>query len=139
MGIGFGVAGIGDEPAAEGPTFAELGWLALPLGAGSLFLLLTLNALVHRGQGTMYCETGLPGITTWSAGSVCTLALILVAFAALCLGASIGMTPGEEGTLSSEDLAVGAIFALGGWLASVTFVPLRREIRRVRSSLASRR
>lgn len=131
-GFGFGVAGLGTGHTAEEPSFAELGWWVMVLGAGQLFLLLALLALLHRGPGIMYSEVGLPGISTWSAGGVCTLSIMLVAFAGLSLGAWIGTRDGQEGSLGSTDLAAITLWSIGGWVATVAFVPLRRRIRGLR-------
>jgi hypothetical protein len=73
----------------------------------------------------MYCDNGLPGITTWSAGMVTLVAILLVAFAGLSVGASVLAESGR----GREDFVAMTLWALGGWLAAVAFVPLRRKIR----------
>lgn len=134
-GLGFGLAGLG--PAMQEPSFAELGWWAFALGAGQFFVVLAGLALLHRGPGIMYCEAGLPGISTWSAGGVCTISLLIVAFAGVSLGGSLGASYGKQGAVQGGELVTIALWAGGGWLATVAFVPLRRRIRRLREQRSS--
>jgi hypothetical protein len=108
------------------PSIAQLGVWAFALGAGQLFLLLLLLALLHRGPGVMYCAKGFPGITTWSAAMVSVVSILLIAFAGLSLGASFVARPGQ----GREDLVAVTLWALGGWLATVVFVPLRRKLKK---------
>lgn len=73
----------------------------------------------------MHCDKGLPGITTWSAWVVTLVAILLVAFAGLTVGASVLAEQGR----GREDFVAMTLWALGGWLAAIAFVPLRRKIR----------
>lgn len=134
-GVGFGLAGLG--PAVQEPSFAELGAWGFALGAVQVFLVLLLVALFHRGPGIMYCDKGFPGITTWSAGGVCTMSLLIVAFAGLSLGAWLGAIYSKQGAVQGGDLVTIALWTGGGWFATVAFVPLRRGIRRLREQGSS--
>jgi hypothetical protein len=123
----------------EAPGISELGYWAFPLGFGHILLLLAMLSVLPRGTGTTYCESGLPGLSTWSAGAVCTISLLLISFVGMSLGAWTWMRFADtsaragSGSLGSQmdDLAIAGLYAVGGWVAAIAFVPLRRQIQRV--------
>ena len=107
------------------PTIAaDVGAWALVLGGVQVFLVLLLVALFHRGTGVMYCDRGFPGITTWSAAAVTLVSILFAAFAGFTLGASFVAEAGQ----GREDFVCMTFWALGGWLAAIVFVPLRRKL-----------
>ena len=107
-----------------GPRFAELGAWLVAIGAGQVLFVLSLVALFHRGSRIMYCERGIPGVTTCSAVGVLVTSLLTIAFLGLGLGASLALDGGAR-----RDMVAIALWALGAWLATVAFMPLRRLLR----------
>jgi hypothetical protein len=118
------------------PGISELGYWAFPLGFGHALVFFAMLSVLLRGTGTTYCESGLPGLTTWSAGAICTMSLLLISFVGMSLGtwtwmrfADASAWSGSLGT-QMDDLAVGGLYAVGAWVAASVFVPLRRQIQR---------
>jgi hypothetical protein len=99
-------------------------------GAGQVLFVLLLVGLFHRGSGIMYCDRGIPGVTTFSAAGVFFVSLLAIAFGGLSLGASFGLDGAAR-----RDLVAIALWALGAWLATVVFLPLRRRLRRRQPTL----
>jgi len=139
FGYATGPLHVSTDHIPEAPGISELGYWAFPLGFGSILLFLAMLSVLQRGTGTMYCESGLPGLSTWSAGAVCTISLLLISFVGMSLGAWAWMWFADasartgSGSLGSQmdDLAIGALYAIGGWVAAIVFVPFRRQLQGV--------
>ena len=116
-----------DPDFRVGPRFAELGAWLIAIGAGQVLFVLSLVALFHQGSRIMYCDRGIPGVTTYSAIFVLVASLFAIAFLGLGLGASLALDGGAR-----RDMLAVALWALGCWLATILFVPLRRRVRKRR-------
>jgi hypothetical protein len=138
FGYATGPLHVSTDQMPGGPGISELGYWAFPLGFGHILLVLAMLSVLQRGAGTTYCESGVPGLSTWSAGLVCAASLLLVAFVGMSLGTWAWMWFADasartgSGSLGSQmdDLAIGALWAIGGWVAAIVFVPLRRQLQR---------